>query len=165
MIDRFDNEILNIIQQNARISNADIARQVNLAPSAVLERLRKLEDRGLIRGYAAELDARQLGYGLTAFVFVRTNDRDSETANKLASFPEVLEVHHVAGEDCYLVKVKTADAAALGELLRQTISNLEHVTSTRTTIVLQTVKETTALPLETKTDEQEKSNRRRTEKK
>jgi Lrp/AsnC family leucine-responsive transcriptional regulator len=147
MINETDKLILNLIQQNARISNADIARQVNLAPSAVLERLRKLEERGLVRGYFADLDARKLGFGLTAFVLVRTDDKHGETSEILAEFPEVLEVHHVAGEDCYLLKVKTPDAEALGVLLREKIGNLDHVTSTKTTVVLQTVKETIILPL------------------
>ena len=148
MIDETDKQILNIVQQDARTSNADIARQVNLAPSAVLERLRKLEERGLVRGFFASLDARQLGFGLTAFVLVRTEDRHGETAETLAKMPEVLEVHHVAGEDCYLLKVKTHDAEELGVLLRERIGDLENVHSTKTTVVLQTVKETTALPLE-----------------
>lgn len=148
MIDDLDKQILTIIQKNARTANSEIAKQVNLAPSAVFERLRKLEERGLIRGYAAELDSRQLGFNLTAYVFVRTDDKHGEAADALAKFPEVLEVHHVAGEDCYLLKVKTADANALGQLLRERISNLANVTSTRTTVVLQTVKETVALPLE-----------------
>lgn len=148
MIDEIDRIILNVIQKDARISNADIARQVNLAPSAVLERLRKLEERGYVRGFFAELDARRLGFGLTAFVLVRTDDRHGETAETLAKMPEVLEVHHVAGEDCYLLKVKTHDAEELGVLLREKIGNLAHVHSTKTTVVLQTVKETTALPLE-----------------
>lgn len=148
MIDDLDKVILNIIQKDARISNADIARQVNLAPSAVLERLRKLEERGLVCGYLTELNARQLGFGLTAFVFVRTDDKHGETAEILSRFPEVLEVHHVAGEDCYLLKVKTHDAEELGRLLREKIGELEHVNSTKTTVVLQTIKETIALPLE-----------------
>lgn len=148
MIDDLDRNILNIVQRDARISNADIARQVNLAPSAVLERLRRLEERGFVRGYFAALDARKLNFGLTAFVLVRTDDRRGETAATLAKMPEVLEVHHVAGEDCYLLKVKTSDAEELGVLLRERIGDLPHVHSTKTTVVLQTVKETIALPLE-----------------
>lgn len=148
MIDELDKNILNIIQQDARISNVEIARQIDLAPSAVLERLRKLEERGYIRGFFADLDARKLGFGLTAFVLVRTDDRHGETAGILANMPEVLEVHHVAGEDCYLLKVKTHDAEELGVLLRERIGDLEHVHSTKTTVVLQTVKETNTLPLE-----------------
>ncbi len=90
MIGEIDLEILNIIQENARISNAEIARQVGLAPSAVLERVRKLEERGVIQGYAAEIDPAQVGFGLTAFVFVRTSDRCGGTDRVLAKIPEVL---------------------------------------------------------------------------
>lgn len=148
MIDETDKDILNIIQRDAKITNVEIARRVELAPSAVLERIRKLEERGFVRDYTANLDARQLGFGLTAFVFVRTDDKHGETAEILTGFPEILEVHHVAGEDCYLVKVKVSDAEALGQLLRERIGALNGVTSTKTTVVLQTVKETTVLPLE-----------------
>src|SRR5215211_2018670 len=103
MINEIDRKILNIMQTDARISNVEIARQVGLAPSAVLERVRKLEERGVIRGYVADIDAAQIGFGLTAFVFVRT--QSCRTIDRvLAAIPEVLEVHDVAGEDCYLLK-------------------------------------------------------------
>lgn len=148
MINEIDKQILNIIQQDARISNADIARQVGLAPSAVLERIRKLEERGVIRGYAAELDAAQLDFGLTAFVAVRTNDCCSETDKFLAEIPEVLEVHDVAGEDSYLLKIRAKSPEDLARLLRERLKNVPNVASTKTTIVLQTIKETTALPIE-----------------
>ncbi len=88
MINDIDTKILNIIQQDARISNAEIARQVGLAPSAVLERMRKLEERGVIRGYAAEIDAAQVGFGLTAFVSVRTNECGDGTDKLLAQIPK-----------------------------------------------------------------------------
>ena len=99
MINEIDKQILNIIQKDARIANAEIARQVGLAPSAVMERVRKLEERGIIRGYATAIDAAQVGFGLTAFVFVRTSVC-GELDETLAKIPEVLEVHDVAGEDC-----------------------------------------------------------------
>ena len=148
MIDEIDQTILNIVQKDARISNVEIARQVNLAPSAVLERLRKLEERGYVRGFFAELDARKLGFGLTAFVLVRTDDRHGETAETLARMPEVLEVHHVAGEDCYLLKVRAKNTDELGKFFREKLKPIPEIISTKTTIVLQTIKETTALPLE-----------------
>lgn len=148
MINEIDIKILNIIQQDARISNAEIARQVGLAPSAVLERVRKLEERGVIRGYAAEIDAAQVGFGLTAFVFVRTNECGDGTDQLLAKIPEVLEVHDVAGEDSYLIKVRAKNTEDLALLLREKLKVLTSVLSTRTTVVLQTIKETTALPLE-----------------
>lgn len=119
MIDEIDAKILNIIQQDARIANAEIARQVGLAPSAVLERVKKLEERGVIRGYAAEIDAAQVEYGLTAFVAVRTKDCCVENDLALAAIAEVLEVHDVAGEDSYLLKVRAKNAEELAKLLRE----------------------------------------------
>ena len=149
MIDDIDRQILNILQTDARTPNAEVARQVGMAPSATLERLRKLEQQGVIAGYAARLDPQQLGAGLLAFVFVRTDDgvAAERTEAKLAEIAEVQEVHHVAGEDCFLLKVRTADTAALGRLLRDRIAHIGTVRSTRTTIVLETVKDVTTLPL------------------
>lgn len=157
MIDEIDAKILNIIQQDARIANAEIARQVGLAPSAVLERVKKLEERGVIRGYAAEIDAAQVEYGLTAFVAVRTKDCCVENDLALAAIAEVLEVHDVAGEDSYLLKVRAKNAEELAKLLREKIRSIPNVTDTKTTIVLQTLKETTALPLENLGEKQRKN--------
>jgi Lrp/AsnC family leucine-responsive transcriptional regulator len=150
MIDAIDKEILKILQQNARTSNAELARQVGLAPSAMLERVRKLEERGIIDGYCVRLNAKKLGLGLVAFVFVRTEDfvGEDKTGQHLSKIPEVLEVHHVAGEDCFLVKVRAHDTEHLGEILRKKIATIKAVRSTRTTIVLRTTKETQGLPLE-----------------
>jgi Lrp/AsnC family leucine-responsive transcriptional regulator len=149
MIDLIDTEILNILQENARTSNAEIARQVGLAPSAVFERIRKLEERRIVRGYRADIDPKVLGLAQLAFTFVRSNDRPGgvETGEKLAEIPEILEVHHVAGEDCFLVKARARDAEALGRLLRERLGAIATIASTRTTIVLETAKETATLPL------------------
>lgn len=147
MIDEIDNNILNIVQQDARISNAEIARQIGLAPSAVLERIRKLEERDVIRGYAAELNAAELGFGLTAFISVRTHACCSDTDKFLAEIPEVLEVHDVAGEESYLLKVRVKNTEDLSRLLRERLINVPNVALTKTTVVLQTIKETTALPI------------------
>lgn len=147
MIDEIDRNILNILQSDARTSNAEVARQVGMAPSAVFERIRKLEERGVIRGYTARIDPSAVGLGLLAFVFVRADERlgAPETEHLLAEIPEVLEVHHIAGEDCFLVKVRAADTESLGRLLRERLGAIQTIRSTRTTIVLQTVKETTEL--------------------
>lgn len=150
MIDEIDRKILTILQENARTANAEVARQVGLAPSAISERIRKLEERGVIRGYSLKVDPRALGLGLTAFVFVRSDEPvGAVTAGEqLAAVPEVEEVHHVAGEDCYLVKLRAADPEQLGELLRGTLGAIEAVKSTRTTIVLRSVKEDGSVPVD-----------------
>jgi Lrp/AsnC family leucine-responsive transcriptional regulator len=149
MIDITDREILKLLQQNARISNAEIARQVGMAPSAVLERIRKLEMRGVITGYEARIDPAALGLDLLAYIFVRSSDMGGElrTGLHLAQIEEVQEVHHIAGEDCFLVKARVRDARTLGRLLRERFAT-ENVISTRTTIVLETLHETTRLPID-----------------
>jgi Lrp/AsnC family leucine-responsive transcriptional regulator len=149
MIDEINLQILNIIQQDARISNAEIARQVGLTPSATLERIRKLESLGYIREYVARLDARALGVGLVAFIFVRSNEPMAswQVGERLSELPEVLEVHHITGEDCYLLKVRVADTEALGYLIKTKIGAIDWVTSTHTVVALKTVKESIAIPL------------------
>ncbi|MGQ0734944.1 MAG: Lrp/AsnC family transcriptional regulator [Acidobacteriota bacterium] len=148
-IDDTDCQILTILQQNARTTQADIAKAVGLAPSAVLERIRKLEARGAIREYVASIDPHVVDRSLLAFVAVRTTEHGSHqtAAHALAAIAEVLEVHHVAGEDCYFLKVRARDAEHLGQMLRLKIGSTPGVTSTRTTVVLETVKESSRLPV------------------
>ena len=121
-----------------------------MAPSAILERVRKLEARGVLKACEARLDPHPFGLGLLAFVFVRSDERlrSGETGTRLAELPEVLEVHHIAGEDCYLAKVRAADPEALGKILRERFGAIESVRSTKTTIVLDTIKESNRLPLD-----------------
>ena len=149
MIDEMDRRILSLLQQDARLPNAEIARRVGMAPSATLERLRKLEERGVIKGYEVRLDPRKLGLGLTAFIFVRSQGKSGEvdTGERLKAHPNVLEVHHIAGEDCYLVKVRATDTEDLGRMLRADFSTMPNVSSTRTTIVLGTLKESSRIPV------------------
>jgi len=150
-IDGIDVEIMRLVQANARLAQAEIARIVGLAPSAVLERLRKLEARGAIRGYTAHVDPEVLDLRMLAFVAVQTADRpgESRVGQALAAVPEVLEVHHVAGDDCLLLKIRARDATHLSQILREQLGAVEGVRSTRTTIVLETVKETSKLPFGT----------------
>jgi Lrp/AsnC family leucine-responsive transcriptional regulator len=148
-IDAIDCQILDVLQENARTTNAEIARRVGMAPSAIFERVRKLEEQGVIQGYGARLDPHALELDTLAFVLVRVDERlgESLSGERLREVPGVLEVHHIAGEDCYLLKVRTRDTDALGLLLRERIGAIESVRSTRTTIVLGTVKESASLPL------------------
>jgi Lrp/AsnC family leucine-responsive transcriptional regulator len=147
MIDETDRKLVSILQDNARTSNAELARRVGLTPPAVFERIRKLEERGVVRGYTAQVDPEAVGRGLLAFVLVRSSDPlgTDRVAQALAKAPEVLEVHNVAGEDCYLVKVRAVDTKDLSRVLRKRFGRVKAITSTRTIIVLNTIKETTSL--------------------
>ena len=150
MIDSIDVKILSLLQKNARISNAEIARQLNMAPSGILERIRKLKERGIIEGYITHLNPKVLNMDLLAYVFIKTNEKREkwDVAEMVAEIPEVLEIHDIAGEDCYLVKLRTKSTDALYELLRTKFGSIPSIASTRTTIVLRTIKETTMLPLD-----------------
>lgn len=143
MFDDIDLRIMQMLKKDARVANAAIARDVGLAPSAVFQRIRKLEEQGVITGYHARIDPGALDQGLLAFISVQTGEgaRAKETAEFLASVPEVLEVHRVVGDDCFFLKIRVRDTAALGALLDEKIQTLEPVASTRTTIVLSTAKE------------------------
>jgi Lrp/AsnC family leucine-responsive transcriptional regulator len=150
MIDDTSMKILKILQEKARIPNVEVARQVGLAPSAVLERIRKLEKLGYIDGYEVRLNPEKFGRNLVAFVQVAVQQtaREDTVGKKLAAFPEVLEVHFVTGEDSYLVKLRVSDARSLGVLVREKISRLPNVTATRTAIAMRTLKETWRIPIE-----------------
>ena len=143
-MDKTDYKILSLLEKNARISNTEIARQIGMVPSGVLERIKKLEKNGHIKEYTTQLRPESLNLDLLAFVFVRAKEPagNIETAKKLAEFPEILEVHHVAGEDCYLLKIRLKDNQSLAVFMREKIGTIPTITSTRTVIALETIKET-----------------------
>ncbi len=152
-MDEKDELILKLLQQDGRMSNVDLARAVELTPSATLERVRRLEERGLIKGYMALVDPHALGLGLVAFIFVRVDDHHDvveeadKTAVLLAAMPSVQELHHLAGEDCFLVKVRARDTNDLYRILKEEFGQFKSIRSTRTSIVLNTVKETSRLSI------------------
>src|ERR1700761_5619038 len=143
ILDKTDLHILRLMQDNARISNADLARELGMAPSGILERVKKLEQKNVLLGYTASINPDALQQKMLAFIFMKAADGPgcNDTAKELAKIPEVQEVHHIAGDDCYLVKVRTYDSASLMQLMRSSFSKIPNLLSTRTTIVLETVKE------------------------
>jgi Lrp/AsnC family leucine-responsive transcriptional regulator len=152
-IDKLDLKILNILQVDGKVSNAEIARKVGKAPSAVLERVRKLKKGGIIEGFECIVDHKRLGRGLTAFTSIRVEEGvgATEVGNRLAEFPEVLEVHYTAGRDSYLVKVRVEDTESLQATLAK-FGTIDSVRDTNSTIVLTTVKESRVIPLSISND-------------
>ncbi|MCW8859046.1 MAG: Lrp/AsnC family transcriptional regulator [Deltaproteobacteria bacterium] len=147
-IDEIDYKILVILQEKARIPNAEVARQVGMAPSAVLERIRKLEDHGIIEGYEVRLNPQPFNQGLMAFVQVSIQQAcHVDLAHQLAEVTGVQDVHQVAGDDGYLLKLRVADNAELGKILADEICALDGVLQTKTSIVLNTTKETRKIDL------------------
>lgn len=143
-------KILKILQEKARVPNIEVARQVGMAPSGVLERVRKLEKQGIIDGYEVRLNPTRFGRSLVAFVFIRPQAGcdQSGLGRALAAVPDVQEVHYVAGEDCFLAKVRVSDPAHLEQVRRERIAAMPQVNSTRTVVALHTYKETARIPLD-----------------
>lgn len=149
MLDAISLKILKILQEKARIPNIEVARQVEMAPSAVLERIRKMERQGFIDGYEVRLNPTRFDRRQIAFVEVSTRSVGDlpQTGEALAAIDEVQEVHYVAGNDGYLVKLRVADTAELATVIREKIAGIDEVVSTRTTTVLHTYKETARIPI------------------
>jgi Lrp/AsnC family leucine-responsive transcriptional regulator len=140
--DVLDRQILRLLRQDGRMSVASIAKEVGLSGPSVHERIKKLEQRGIIAGYTAVLEPRLLNRPHVAFVMVTLSEGnefaiDDPIVARICEEPDVLEFHRIAGEDCYLVKVRSATNKELEELLRR-IRKIRGVARTRTTIVLST---------------------------
>jgi Lrp/AsnC family leucine-responsive transcriptional regulator len=143
MIDPTDRKIISILQDNARLSNAEIAEKVGLTASSVHERVKKLERKGILKRYVAVVDADMLGKPMLAFVRLSfTNQTISRAIQQLcAAEPDILECHNVAGEDCYILKIRAEGPKQLERLLVAIKSKSDSIRSV-TNIVLSSFKET-----------------------
>jgi len=141
--DAIDRKILALLQDNAKMSQAEVAKVVGLTAPSVNERIRKLERAGYIRGYVALLDDKKLGHDITAFVevFVEHPKFEKEFIQAVEGLDEVLECHHITGEFSLLLKIKVADMAAFRRLLIEELNMIRGVRQTRTVMVLATAKE------------------------
>jgi len=148
MLDAVDKRILAIMGEDAKISNADLAKRIGMAPSGTLERVRKLEARGIVKRYETRVAPSTVGIDLTTFVLVKTTENVGSMAigEQLAEFPCVQEVHFLAGEYCYLLKIRVRNVESHAAFLRK-LGAIKGITSTQTTLVLETIKETIALDM------------------
>ena len=143
ILDVIDRKILALLQDDAKTSQAELAKLVGLTAPSVNERIRKLERAGIIRGYVALLDERKLGQDITAFVeiFIEHPKFESGFIEAVGGLDEVLECHHITGEFSLLLKVRVEDMAAFRKLLIEKLNSVRGVRQTRTLIVLATSKE------------------------
>ena len=150
-IDTFDRKILALLQADARLTNNDLSERVNLSASQCSRRRQRLEETGLIRGYRAVLDRDRLGFPLVSIISVTLATHNRDNARRFAELmerlPDVLEAHALTGEMDYFVKVVTPDLKSLAEFVNDVLLPHESVQHVKTSIVLQTLKETAALPL------------------
>jgi Lrp/AsnC family transcriptional regulator, leucine-responsive regulatory protein len=165
-LDTIDYKLIELLQQNARMTQMEMASAVGLSQPAVAERMRKLEQEGIIRGYAAQINARKLGKDISAFIGVSIEHPryNAGFAKKILALPDVLECHRVTGSDSYLLKVVTENTESLDRLISDLLRVIPGVTRTLTSIVTSSIKEgshiTPAAPEEQTTRQPRKGSRK-----
>jgi len=150
-LDGRDRAILRVLQEDGRLTNAELADKVGLSPSACLRRVRLLEDSGLVAGYAMILDQKACGLPGTAFVFITLDQQGRQALDAfedaIRAVPEILECYLLAGQSDYLVRVVYRDAADLERIHTETLTRLPGVVRVNSTLTLRQVKKTTRLPV------------------
>ena len=155
LLDKKDIQILRITQRNSKITTREIARQLNIPVTTVFTRIKKLEQKGIIKEYRAILNEKKLGKGTTAFILAsfsyRTQNKEllsqRELAREIAKFPEVQEVHIITGDWDLLIKVKAKNVEAIGKFVIDKLRLIKGIEKTLTCVVFETEKETTEIPL------------------
>lgn len=150
-LDDIDEKILQILQENGRITNADLAKCIELSPPSALQRVRRLERAGYIIGYTALLDPEKLGYPITVWAMMSLTLHQDQPVEKFREsvmlIPEVVECYNVSGEFDFLLKILVADIAAYEALMREKLSRLEGVRQLKSSFVLGVTKHSTHIPL------------------
>jgi Lrp/AsnC family transcriptional regulator, leucine-responsive regulatory protein len=142
-LDAIDYKLLDLLQQDARMTQMEMAAAVGLSQPAVAERMRKLEQEAIITGYTARVDGRKLGKDITAFIGVRIEHPkyNAGFGKRVLAIPDVLECHRITGPDSYLLKVVTEDTQSLDSLISDLLRHIPGVTRTLTTVVTSSIKE------------------------
>lgn len=148
VLDAKDRKIISLVQRDGKLAQAEIAKRVRLSTAAVSERLKKLEQAGVIRRWAAIVDPRAVGSTLSAFieVFIEHPRFEPQFIARMRALDEVQECHHITGEFSLLLKVRVRDIEALQKLLLEQLNAFEGVRQTRTVMVLSTLKEEPYVP-------------------
>jgi len=143
-MDKIDKAILSLLNRNGRATASEISREVHLSIPAVAERIRKMDDSNVIENYTVRINREKAGWTIMAFIHVSVDDTENiaNFREEISRFPCVLECHHVAGTYDYLLKVLTENMAALDYFLSNSLKSIQGVSSSNTTIVLSTLKET-----------------------
>ncbi len=149
-MDDKDQQILRVLQTDGRISNQDLAERVNLSPSPCLRRLRNLEERGVIRGYSADVDAKACGLPLTAYIRISLSPHSEETVRgfetRVQSLDEVMECHLLTGRSDYMLRVMVSGLDAYEHFIRHSLQPIPHIASIDSSFVYGTVKKTNVFP-------------------
>jgi DNA-binding Lrp family transcriptional regulator len=152
LLDDIDRELLNTLQRDARQTNAELARHVDLSATGLHKRLRRLEEAGIITGYVAQINREAVGYDMLCFVQVTLQRHEPDAVDnfrqQVQSMPEVLECHHLTGEFDYLLKVIVRNRKHLEQFILNTLTPVRGMDKIRTSLVLSEIKAAAAIPLD-----------------
>ncbi|NJL12106.1 MAG: Lrp/AsnC family transcriptional regulator [Microscillaceae bacterium] len=150
-IDNTDRKILQILQSNAKITNAQLSKEIGLSPAPTLERVKKLENLGIIRSYHATLDSDKVGLGVMTFVqvFLASHKKSVLDAfmEKINKIDNVVECHHVTGSCDFIIKVISEDIQSYQKLMLEEISEIEEISNMQSLVILSTFKDNKVLPI------------------
>jgi DNA-binding Lrp family transcriptional regulator len=150
-LDATDKKILDILQRNSNITNAQLAKEIGLSPAPTLERVNKLETSGVIKSYHAVIDPASVGLGVSTFVMVTLKGHNKDNINKfiaaIKSIDEVVECHHITGAGDFILKIVCSDITAYQQLMLDKVFNIEVVDSLQSMVILSTFKDSKAVPL------------------
>ena len=151
-LDKIDLKILKILQENGRITNLQLSSDIGLSPAPTLERVRKLENSGFIKSYHAQVDPKSLGMDVATFVKVKLNSYKSESINnflaQVQKVDEIVECHYVTGSADFILKLMVKDMSAYERLIFDKMSKIQEIGNMETMVVLSTLKQSKALPME-----------------
>ena len=150
-LDKIDRKILDILQSNAKITNAQLSKEIGLSPAPTLERVKKLENSGIIKSYHAKLDTDKIGMGVSTFVYATLKGHNKsnieifmEAINKIE---EVIESHHVTGSGDFVLKVIAKDIASYQQLMLEKVSDISVVDNLQSMVILSTFKDSKVMPI------------------
>ena len=150
-IDNIDRKILRMLQENSKITNSYLSKQIGLSPAPTLERVRKLEKKGIISGYHAQLNLSKIGLGVSTFVLVSLKEHNKKNINifldKINKINNVIECHHITGTGDFILKVVSENIASYQKLMLDKINEIESTDSLQSMVILSTFKDTKVMPL------------------
>lgn len=150
-MDNIDRKILRMLQENSKITNAYLSKQIGLSPAPTLERVRKLEKKGIISGYHAQLNLSKIGLGVSTFVLVSLKEHNKKNINifldKINKVKNVIECHHITGTGDFILKVVSENIASYQKLMLDKVSEIESTDSLQSMVILSTFKDNKVMPI------------------
>ena len=150
-LDKIDRKILDILQFNAKITNAQLSKEIGLSPAPTLERVKKLEQSGIIKSYHAKLDIDKVGLGVSTFVYVTLKGHNKTNIDlflaEINSIDEVIECHHITGSGDFILKIIAEDIASYQKLMLEKVSDIDVVDNLQSMIILSTFKDSKVIPV------------------